>query len=222
MSMASKTSCSRAVQFSRDGHRCRQIAGISPVYYGYTHSWTILHTVMSWISGAYECWSYLALTWSDLNYYKFVLSVSSLPLSVIVRSYLACVVNLSSLRFEFLSRWRCVIACSSPSLSISSAHQCTSSIFVIGASLSEPHLFAQARPNYIWQLHRPTWVTIQLLQILRHNGCLSGLKPAHCKKYLVKMTTSAWLLQFQGSLNSNRWVAWLKEFHNTIITHNSI
>ena len=27
----------------------------------------------------------------------------------------------------------------------------------------------------------------------------------HCKKYLVKMTTSAWLLQFQGSLN--RWVA---------------
>ena len=27
----------------------------------------------------------------------------------------------------------------------------------------------------------------------------------HCKKYLVKMTTSAWLLQFQGPLN--RWVA---------------
>ena len=27
----------------------------------------------------------------------------------------------------------------------------------------------------------------------------------HCKKYLVKTTTSAWLLQFQGSLN--RWVA---------------
>ena len=26
----------------------------------------------------------------------------------------------------------------------------------------------------------------------------------HCKKYLVKMTTSAWLLQFQGSLN--RWI----------------
>ena len=24
----------------------------------------------------------------------------------------------------------------------------------------------------------------------------------HCKRYLVKMNTSAWLLQFQGSLNS--------------------
>ena len=31
-----------------------------------------------------------------------------------------------------------------------------------------------------------------------------GAVPAHCKKYLVKMTISAWLLQFQGSLNT--WV----------------
>ena len=31
------------------------------------------------------------------------------------------------------------------------------------------------------------------------------------------MTTSAWLLQIQGSLD--KWVAWLKEFQNTIIIH---
>ena len=30
------------------------------------------------------------------------------------------------------------------------------------------------------------------------------------KNYLVKMTVSAWLLQFQGSLN--QWVVWLKKF----------
>ena len=40
---------------------------------------------------------------------------------------------------------------------------------------------------------------------------------SHCKKYLVKMTTSAWLLQFQGSLN--RFVVGLKKFRNTIIIH---
>ena len=39
----------------------------------------------------------------------------------------------------------------------------------------------------------------------------------HCKKYLVKMTTIAWLLQFQSSIN--RWIVWLKEFQNTIIIH---
>ena len=33
-----------------------------------------------------------------------------------------------------------------------------------------------------------------------HTKCLCH----HCKKYLVKMTISEWLLQFQGSLN--RWV----------------
>ena len=65
---------------------------------------------------------------------KFVLSETACP--VTVRSYHACVVNLSSLRFEFLSRQRYVIACSSPSLLISLAHhhwptECTSSIFVI-------------------------------------------------------------------------------------------
>ena len=27
------------------------------------------------------------------------------------------------------------------------------------------------------------------------------MQVVHCKNYLVKMTTSAWLLQFQGSLN---------------------
>ena len=43
------------------------------------------------------------------------------------------------------------------------------------------------------------------------------IKIVHCKKYLVKMTTSEWLLQFQGSLN--RWVIWLQEFPNTIIIH---
>jgi len=37
------------------------------------------------------------------------------------------------------------------------------------------------------------------------------------KKYLVKMTTSAWLLQFQGSLN--RWVVWFK---NTNIIHHPL
>ena len=36
------------------------------------------------------------------------------------------------------------------------------------------------------------------------NGDGYANSPLHCKKYLVKITTSAWLLQFQGSLN--RWV----------------
>ena len=40
------------------------------------------------------------------------------------------------------------------------------------------------------------------------------------KKYLIKMTTSAWLLQFQGSLNKS--IVWLKKFQNTITLHNSI
>ena len=63
---------------------------------------------------------------------KFVLSVSSLPLSVTVWSYHVCIVNLSSLCFEFISRQRCFIACSSTSLLISSAdHHLLSSIFVI-------------------------------------------------------------------------------------------
>ena len=52
-------------------------------------------------------------------------------------------------------------------------------------------------------------------------SCLSVLcerkSAVHCKKYLVKMTISEWLLQFQGSLN--RWVIWLQEFQNTIIIH---
>ena len=39
-------------------------------YYGYTQTWTKLHTeVMNWISGAnYECRLCMALTSSDLNY----------------------------------------------------------------------------------------------------------------------------------------------------------
>ena len=66
---------------------------------------------------------------------KFVLSVSSLPLSVTVHSYHACVVNLSSLPFEFLSHRHCVIACSSPFtvdlIGSSSPIEYTSSIFII-------------------------------------------------------------------------------------------
>ena len=58
-------------------------------------------------------------------------------------------------------------------------------------------------------VHYTTWVY----------ACLQGSQftNAHCKKYLFKMTTSAWLLQFQGSLNI--WMVWLKEFQNTIGIH---
>ena len=73
MSMISTTLCSH---FSSQGS-----------YYDYTHAWTKLHTeVMSWI---WCLWVSLcmALTWSELNYCAwFVPSVSSLPLSVMVRS----------------------------------------------------------------------------------------------------------------------------------------
>ena len=60
----------------------------------YTHALTKCHTeVTSWISRAYGCRLCMELTWSELNYYAwFVLSVSSLPLSVMVRSCHACVV----------------------------------------------------------------------------------------------------------------------------------
>ena len=73
MSMISTTLCSH---FSSQGS-----------YYGYTHALTKLPTeVMSWI---WCLWVSLcmALTWSELNYCAwFVPSVSSLPLSVMVRS----------------------------------------------------------------------------------------------------------------------------------------
>ena len=57
----------------------------------------------------------------------------------------------------------------------------------------------------IWPPHRNTFIPSLHL---------------HCKTYLVEMTTSAWLLEFQGSLN--RWVVWLKKFQNTNIIHKPI
>ena len=42
----------------------------------------------------------------------------------------------------------------------------------------------------------------------------------HCKKYLVKMNTSAWLLQFQGSLNSL--VVWLRNSKTQLSSINSL
>ena len=59
---------------------------------------------------------------------------------VTVRSYHACVVNLSSLRFEFHSRQRYVIACSSPSLLISSAHHHLLSARAVSLKFKHAHL----------------------------------------------------------------------------------
>ena len=72
MKMVGKTLCSH---FSSQGS-----------YYSYTHAWTKLHNeVMSWISGTYYLPEFEAnsTTVCDLT----VLSVSSLPLSVIVCSW---------------------------------------------------------------------------------------------------------------------------------------
>ena len=45
-----------------------------------------------------------------------------------------------------------------------------------------------------------TEITKEILYMLYFLIFTSAVVP-HCKKYLVKMTASAWLLQFQGSLN---------------------
>ena len=68
MSVVSKTSCSQAGLLSYMLKNCSHFSGQGS-YYGYTQTWTKLHTeVMNWISGAsYECWLCMALTSSNLN-----------------------------------------------------------------------------------------------------------------------------------------------------------
>ena len=76
-------------------------------YWGYTHTFTKLHTeVMRWISCAYECWLCMDLPEANSTSYSawFVLSVSSLPLSVMVRSCYACVNFVSRASFMLTLR----------------------------------------------------------------------------------------------------------------------
>ena len=57
----------------------------------------------------------------------------------------------------------------------------------------------------LWSLSCISSVTLPSYTITRKLLSVPFNILIHCKKYLVKMTTSAWLLQFQGLLN--RWVA---------------
>ena len=70
-----------------DDHICWQIAAIFLVRSATMATQALYTDVMSWISGAYEFCLYMALTWSHLNHgAQGLLSVSSLPLSVMVSS----------------------------------------------------------------------------------------------------------------------------------------
>ena len=82
--------------------------------------------------------------------------------------------------------------------------------FLIASSPSS--YTSQTNPTTVWLVTIYTWLVGSGLQDYMYNYI-------HSKRYLVKMTTSAWL-QFQGSLN--RSVVWLKEFQNTIIIHQPI
>ena len=110
MSVVSKTSCSQAVQFSPDV----DVDKLQPFLRSImaTHILGLNFTLNSWT----ESLALMSIDYSwplpeatSTTVCKFVLSISSLPLSVMVRGCHACV-NLSSLRSEFLSRRHRVMA----------------------------------------------------------------------------------------------------------------
>ena len=126
-------------------------------FYGYTHAWTKLHKqVISWISGAYECyyaWPLLEAN-STTVHNLTVPSVSSLPLSVMVRSWHACV-NLSHLHSRLLhADWLC-------------------SSFSMCANLKCIYLFVQIKFRYM-TTHKHTHASCNALPLV---WSLLGLAP---------------------------------------------